>query len=45
MAQMLSESALSVKETARALGYADAFIFSNQFQKHFGYRPSKAVQM
>ena len=40
---LLTESGLSVKETAHRLGYADAFIFSNQFKRHFGYRPSRAV--
>jgi AraC-like DNA-binding protein/mannose-6-phosphate isomerase-like protein (cupin superfamily) len=39
---LLAGSNLSVQEVAEQLGYSDAFVFSKQFKKVYGYSPSKA---
>ena len=39
---LLSGSNLSIQEVACQLGYSDAFVFSKQFKKVYGYSPSKA---
>jgi AraC-like DNA-binding protein len=38
-AQLLSETDMTVGETAEALGYRDLFFFSRQFKNHFGVPP------
>lgn len=40
-ARLLTEDALSVKETAGRLGFATQFSFSREFKKHFGVSPKK----
>jgi len=44
-ALLLTEDALSVKETAVRLGFANQFSFSREFKKHFGFPPKKIRQM
>lgn len=36
----LSENKYSVKDTAYMLGYSDAYAFSKEFKKHYGFSPS-----
>ena len=38
---LLRESAMSVEQIARVLGYSDMFFFSRQFKKRFGASPSR----
>lgn len=42
---MLEQESLPVSAVAERLGYADAFTFSKQFKKHFGYSPSKTARV
>ncbi len=40
-AQLLADTALSVKEASAALGFANQFHFSRVFKSHMGFPPSK----
>ena len=42
---MLEQESRSVSAVAERLGYSDAFTFSKQFKKYFGYSPSKTVRI
>ncbi len=39
---LLASGKLTVQEVADRLGYSDAFVFSKQFKKQYGYSPGKA---
>ena len=39
----LEQSGLTVSQVAERLGYSDAFAFSHQFKKHFGFPPLAVI--